>query len=1086
MASEATESSEIRISLLQDGKSRDFPSCATVHGLVDHWVKQNPDIVALTAGSESMTYGELGVQASRLAGYLREQGVRPGSRIGVRLPRGVDAVVAFLAVLKSACVYVPLDPNYPPGRLAFMAEDAQLALTITSDMLHESRGMPVERPHEARNETSPPSDVACVIYTSGSTGEPKGVEIRHESIINLVISADYASFDTSTRFLHACSISFDMAIMEIWTPLLHGGRLVISPAHPLSAGELRLVVRGQRVTDAVLPTALFHRQIEDAPDSFRGLRSLMVGGEPLDGKHAAAALESSPGLRLVNGYGPTETLCYCTYHILGRPEDMAGPVTIGRPAANVRVRVLDSDLHPVPVGAVGELFVGGPGLARGYLRRPELTAERFIQDPQDAGLRLYRTGDLVRWCADGTLAFCGRADNQIKLRGHRIEPGEIETVLQGHGSVARAVVVLREDPPGRPHLAAYVTPQGGRHVDLAELREFLAALMPAHMVPESLEVLQTLPLTVNGKVDVGALPAPVRIRDAALGPVVAPRSAVEEALTVLWQEVLGVGEVSANDSFVAVGGDSLAAMRIVTAMEKRFRVQVPLSALLPDGTIASLAGLISHNAQHNSAQAQAPIRPVPRNGKLPATVGQQGLWFHDLAYPGSTVYSEILPLRLRGPLRAEVLRQCIERLVARHEPLRTALVLEGEQLVQRIGPSGVVLAEVSLTSPERGEALDTALAETVRKTVQPFRVDVGPHIRAHLMRVSEQDHLLLLSMHHASMDGFSANLLFEELALLYRALSSDREPDLEPLKVQFADFAAWQHRQLENGEFESEVAYWQAQLADAPQQVQLPTDLPRPEFPSGRGALAWIHLSGELTGRIDRLARTAGVTRFMLLLAAFQILLSRYTGADDIVVGTAASGRTHPDVEHAVGYFVNVLPLRIRIRAGERFTALLARVRSTVLGAYDHQRLPFPALVKACGQGTGSLTPLVQVAMVNEDVYTHAFRLDEGLTAKFEYFDLGISKYDLTLALISEPGGNGLRVSAEYRTDLFRPATIERFLKHFHNLLQSVTSAPDAPVGQLLLAPVAGQIQARSGINAPASSPSTGRREVTSDMVAEP
>ncbi|MGW1729214.1 amino acid adenylation domain-containing protein [Streptomyces sp. NPDC002306] len=1035
---------------------------------MEQWAKQTPDAVAVTDESKSLTYAELSWQASQLAHFLKERGASPSSRVGVRLPRGIDAITAFLAILKAGCAYVPLDPNYPPDRLAFMSEDAELALTVTPGFLKEIVGTAVSLSCDSSAEAALGSDIAYVIYTSGSTGKPKGIEVCHRSIVDMAMSVNCMQVDRTSRFLHASSISFDAAVLEIWSTLLQGGQLVIAKDGPLSSTELTNLLQGG-VTHAMLPTALFHRQAEEAPESFAGLQTVAVGGEALSADHATVVCRTNPDLRLVNLYGPTEVTVYCTYHVLKGPEGLTDPVPIGRPAANVRLRVLDADLRTVPLGEVGELFVGGPGLARGYLHRPELTAERFISDPQDAELRLYRTGDLVRWQPDGNLVFCGRADNQVKLHGLRIELGEIEAMLRSHTAVARALVTKREDRPGQPYLAAYVTLSKGQQVAIEQLRSHLACKLPAYMMPTVFQLLSALPLTANGKVNVAALPVPSLVRDAGLGPVVAPRSAVEEILVALWQEILAVEEVSVHDGFIAAGGNSLAAMRIASAIGNQFGVQLPLSTLLPEGTIAGLAKLIEHiTAQPGTALNLAPIPRVGRDGKLPATAGQRGLWFHDQTYPGNAVYSEILPLRLRGPLHVGVLRQCIEWLVARHEPLRTALVPDDKYLIQRIrSVDEVVLAEVDLTSLDDDSEREKALGQAVRWAARPFDLARSPHVRAQLIRATEQDHLLVLAMHHTAVDGWSANIMFQELAMVYRTLAAGERPVLEPLRVQFADFAAWQHEQLEQGKFEEKIAYWRKQLADVPRQLLLPTDLSRPEHPSGQGALARARLSGELTSRIDEVARATGTTRYMVLLAAFQVLLARHSSIDDVVVGTPVSGRTHPDFERAVGYFINILPLRTRIQQEERFTDLLARVRSTVLEAYAHQELPFPVLVQACGIETDSLNPLVQVALVPEDVYTHAFALDDQLHAAFEYHDLGISKYDLTLALIPDTGGDGLCINAEYRTDLYQSATIDRLLNHLRILLQSVTTTPDAPVGQLELLPAVERAEVCGGFDGP-------------------
>ncbi|MFE6820760.1 condensation domain-containing protein, partial [Streptomyces sp. NPDC057675] len=759
---------------------------------------------------------------------------------------------------------------------------------------------------------------------------------------------------------------------------------------------------------------------------------------------------------------------YATYHVLTDPEQVPSPVPIGRPAPNVVLRVLDADRQHVAPGMVGELYVGGPGLAAGYLGKPELTAERFIPDPDDPSVRLYRTGDLVSWNADGTLAYRGRIDDQVKLHGYRIEPGEIETVLTEHPQVSQALVVKREDQPGHPYLAAYYTGATHTRVPEAELRRYVSRALPYWMVPHRFVPMEALPLTVTGKVDTAALPQPDETRSELLPALVSPRTATESDIAAVWGEALGLREVGVEDPFAVLGGTSLAAMRIVAAIGKRYEVMVSLSALLPDGTVAGLAEQVEQAQEAGTDDKVAPFPQAPRDGAVPATPGQQGLWFHDQAHPDSAVYSEILPLRLRGALDVGMLRRCLEQLVARHEPLRTALVMNGGQLVQQIRPEAeVVLAQVDLTAVEEGER-QAAVAQAVRWAAgRPFDLAEGPHVRAHLIQLGEHDNLLVLSMHHVAMDGWSANVLFEELAVLYTALGADKQPALHRPPVQFADFATWQQEQLEQGGFDADIAYWRQQLEGAPAQLRLSTDFTRPEQPSGRGALACTRLNGALAGRIDELARATGTTRYMVMLAAFQTILARHTATDDIIVGTPASGRTHPDLDRAVGYFINMLPLRTRVDADISFRQLLGRVRSTVLEAYEHQHLPFPQLLQACGLDTQSLTPLVQVALVPEDVYTHRFMLDERLHAEFEYHDLGIAKFDLTLALIPDDVGDGLRVNAEYRSDLFHPATIERLLGHLHTLLESATRTPDAALAHLGMLTAVERAQVCGGFDGP-------------------
>ncbi|MFI8829159.1 amino acid adenylation domain-containing protein [Streptomyces sp. NPDC053431] len=1047
--------------------AQEFPD-TVVHDMVNRRAQETPDAIALSGVGGEVTYRDLVRQGNRLANHLLSVGVGTGARVGVCLPRGADAVIAFLAVLKAGCAYVPLDPALPRDRLDYMTGDAELATVLTAATLERDRELIAAQPDTAPAVTVTSGDLAYVIYTSGSTGRPKGVQVTHRNIVDLVVGAGYAQLSAGMRHLHAASTSFDMATFEIWVTLITGGRLVVASPAAMTTRQFGELVRTEGITHVQLPTALFHRRVEEDPACLRGLRTVMVGGEAMNAAHATVALRVNPGLRLINGYGPTETTVCATYHVLTDAELVPDPVPIGRPTPNTRIQVLDQDLRPVPVGIPGELYIGGPGLAVGYLGRPELTAERFIADPANPAERLYRTGDLVHWNTDGTLTYQGRADDQIKLHGYRIEPGEIETVLQSHPAVAQALVVKREDRPGHPYLAAYYTSASGTGVPEADLRQHASQALPTWMVPHRFVRLEAMPLTTTGKIDTAALPKPDETRSTLLPALTPPRSDTEGEIADMWREALGLREVGVEDPFTALGGTSLAAMRIAAAVGKRFGVNVPLSALLLDGTIAALADLVEQARATGNENGLVPFPRAGRDSVLPTTPGQQGLWFHDQAHPDSAVYSEIMPLRLRGPLDTGVLRQCLEHLVARHEPLRTALVMDGGQLVQQIRPEPTVtLTQADLTAGEDRKR-DSAVEQAVRSVAaRPFDLAEGPHLRAHLIRLAAQDSLLVLSTHHAAMDGWSANILFEEFTVLYRTLAAGKQPALQRPPVQFADFAAWQHQHLGEDGFAADVAYWQGQLAGVPEQLMLPTDLPRPEQPSGQGALARTQLPGHLIRRIDELARTTGTTRYMVLLITFQILLARHAGSDDIVVGTPASGRTHPDLDRAVGYFINMLPLRTRINTSISFRDLLTQVRATVLEAYEHQQLPFPHLVRACGLDPQSLTPLVQVALVPEDVYTHRFTLDDQLDATFEYHDLGIAKYDLTLALIPDLGGDGLRINAEYRTDLFHPATVERLLDHLHTLLESATTTPDTPVGQLEILPSTERAQVCGGFDGP-------------------
>ncbi|MEV6333067.1 condensation domain-containing protein, partial [Streptomyces sp. NPDC051909] len=571
---------------------------------------------------------------------------------------------------------------------------------------------------------------------------------------------------------------------------------------------------------------------------------------------------------------------------------------------------------------------------------------------------------------------------------------------------------------------------------------------PTHSTPTTYTHLTVIPLTPNGKTDTTALPTPQQGRDVALGPVVEPGSALEGELAELWREILGLERVSVRDGFLALGGNSLGAVHIASRVAQRYGIRLSVDAILSQGTIADLACRIETAGCRDVAVE--PLERVGRCGPLPATVAQQGLWFIEQAHSGRPVYNEVITLRLSGPLDAQVLRQCLHQLVARHEPLRTALsMIDGRlcQQIHRVGETALSEWDVSwLTDDGRQEAIERLVRQTAGRRID---LEVGPFLRAHLVRMSADEHVLLLSMHHTAMDGWSVKVLFADLATLYPAVKNGLTAEQPSPGAQFADFAALQHSELANGAYDESIAYWRHQLADVPQSLQLPTNLPRPDQPSGNGALARTLIPAPVMAEVDQLARATSTTRYMVLLAAFQTLLSRYTAREDILVGTPASGRPHPDLDHTVGYFISMLPLRARISPDTTFRQLLQQVRDTVVQAYAHQ-LPFPRLLEECGVRAESLTPLVQVAMVPQDAYPQAFQIDE-LHATVEYPDPGIAKHDLTLLPIPDAADNGLHVHAEYRTDLFEPDQVERLLGHLCALLQSALGRPDVPMAALTM-----------------------------------
>ena len=1033
----------------------------TVDRLFAGQAAATPDAIALADEDGAITYAELDARANRLARHLRALGVRAGTRVGLCLERSVGMVVATLAILKAGGAYVPLDPAYPAERLAFMLADTAVPVLVTDTRLVDSLpagdaavvlldrdadaiGAESAEPIEAGTNAE---SVVYVMYTSGSTGRPKGIEIPHRGVIRLVKGRDFIDVDPSDVVLQIAPTSFDAATLELWMPLLNGARLALYPPESPSVDGIERAVRRHGITILWLTAGLFHLVVDEKIQALRGVRHIQAGGDVVSPAHARRVLDELPGTALTHCYGPTENTTFTACHRVSTLAEGAATIPIGRPIANTRVYVLDERLRPVPVGVAGELFTGGAGLALGYLNRPELTAEKFVADPFTPGERLYRTGDRVRWKADGTLEFLGRIDTQVKIRGFRVEPGEVEAVLRAHPAVRDASVVVRQDAPGDKRLVAYAVVETESEADGDALRVFLKERLPEYMVPAAVvRMTEPLPLTPNGKVDRRALPAPETA--AAAEGHVAPRTATEEALAGLWAEVLGAPRVGAHDDFFALGGHSLRATQLVSRIRAVFGVELPVRALFEAPTLAALAPRVDAARGVESAAAAEPVRPIPRGGALPLSPAQRRLWFLDRLEPGSTVYNVPVALRLRGALDVAAMERALGEIVRRHEALRTTFATVDGEPVQVIA-DGVGFAlpidDVSRAADAGGEAMRRVRAEAET----PFDLARGPLFRARLLRVSEDDHLLLVVVHHVVSDGWSVGVLFRELAALYAAFREGRPSPLAPLPVQYADFAAWQRTVLNGGAMEAQLAWWRRALDGAPAVLELPTDHPRPAVSGHRGACERTVLPREVSDALHRLGRRRGATLFMTLLAAYQALLSRYAGQDDVVVGSPIAGRTRGETEGLIGFFVNTLALRGDLSGDPTFAELLGRAREATLGAYAHQDLPFERLVEEV-QPERSLrhSPVFQAFFVLQNAAEERPDLP-GLAVERVALEETAAKFDLSLS--ATEGEDGLRCALYYDAGLWEPATVRRMLDQLGVILSGVAADPDRCVSDLLL-----------------------------------
>jgi amino acid adenylation domain-containing protein len=1061
-----------RHQLLQEWSNADPApgSPATLDALFAAQAAERPDAPALVWDGGALTYGELASRAGRLARRLRALGVGPEVTVGLCLERSPRAVTAILAVLRAGGVYVPLDPSYPEERLAHLVADARprvlLAETATAGrlpggvaaiLLDESEA---EVGKEGEPEPGVTADnLAYVMYTSGSTGRPKGVAVPHRAVVRLVRESTFARLGPGECLLQLAPLSFDASTLEIWGALLHGGRLAFPPPGRASLEELGGTVERHGVSLLWLTAGLFHQIAEPGAEPaeggplsrLRGVRQLLAGGDVLSPAHVRRALEALPGLTLVNGYGPTENTTFTCCHSMTDPAQVGDPVPIGRPIGRTRVHLLDAGLEPVSTGVPGELWTGGDGLARGYVGRPDLTAERFVPDPFGGlpGGRLYRTGDLARFRADGVVEFLGRIDRQVKIRGFRIEPGEIEEALRRHPDVAEAVVLIRQETPGDKRLVAYVLPRPGRQPGEAELRAFLQGSLPDFMVPAVLTRVEELPLDPNGKVDRRSLERlELAPQDAEEEAAVLPVGPVEELLAGLWAEVLRRERIGRHDDFFALGGHSLLATQVVSRVRQTFRVELPLQRLFEAPTIAELAAVVRDAAPEESVQAP-PILPVPRDGDLPLSFAQQRLWVLDSFEPGSATYNIPAAVRLRGRLEPAWLEAACREIARRHEALRTRFAWRTDGPVQVVEPEPrVALPRVDLAALPGQACAEEARRLAAAEAARPFDLAAGPLLRTSLVRLGEEDHLALVTFHHIVSDGWSMGVFLAELAALYGALSRGEASPLPELPVQYADFAVWQRSWLAGDVLEAELAYWRQQLAGVPGQLDLPTDRPRPAVQTYRGHRLAVDLPRELAEALTALGRREGATLFMVLLAAFQALLGRLVRRDDVVVGTPIAGRNRREIEGLIGFFVNTLVLRVGLDGDPGVRELLERARRVSLDGYAHQNIPFERLVEELHPERDlSFHPLFQVMLALQNPPRGSFALP-GLTLETLPSEGGTSKFDLTLSL--QEGESGLRGSLEYNSDLFDAATLERWMGSFRVLLEALAAcAPEQRLSTL-------------------------------------
>ncbi|MCW3466344.1 non-ribosomal peptide synthetase [Chitinophaga nivalis] len=1012
----------------------DFPADRSIVSLFEEQVQATPDKTALIFENIQLTYRELNEQANRLARFLQTTyGVQPGMLVGIQCARSEWQVITVLGILKAGGAYVPVDMAYPAQRIAHIVADSQCKVLVNEEVLAAFKAVSHAYTPDNLQVDIAADQLAYVMYTSGSTGQPKGVMVEQRSVVRLVKGANYYRFTGDEIWLATSAAAFDVTTLEYWGALLHGGKLVLCTQDVLlDTTQLAAVLQEQQISIVWFTAGWLHQLIEEDLEMFRGLKTILAGGDKLSPDHINALHARYPELEIINGYGPTENTTFSlTYRITSALSD----IPIGKPVSNSTVYILDPLQQLSLPGAIGEICVGGYGLSQGYLNNPALTAEKFVANPLVPGTLMYKTGDLGRWLPDGNIAFAGRKDDQVKIRGFRIEPGEIENTLLAYPPVEAAIVVVRTDAAGEKQLVAYVT--GKEQLDITALRAALGQTLPAYMIPAYFMQLEQLPLTPNGKTDRHNLPDPVGTAVLSAVTYIAPRNATEQQLAAIWTEVLSRTDIGVKDNFFDLGGHSLKATRLAGRIYQAFEVKLALKELFINPVLEQQAALISKSLK----TAYIAIPQAQEQTYYPLASAQQRLFFLQELTPDSLAYNMPMIHYLGHTIDRPRMRTALQRLVARHESFRTAFVYVEGALMQQVHPEvPVVLEEYSCVQADF-EACMNAF-------IRPFALNTAPLLRAAIVHVKELGYVWIADLHHVISDGTSHQILMDDFLQLYQGI------ELPPLRLQYRDFALWQRDRLENGAQETQLAYWKSRLAGGIPKLNFPTDYARPAAFTYEGDTHVFTIPAALTAKIREFGRQQQGTLQMTLLAALNILLYKYTGQDDVLIGCPIANRHHADLDKIVGMFMNTLIMRTSIDGEQPFTDYYRQLVADSITAYEHQDVQFEELVDHLRvERDPSRNPVFDVVMMVQNFATGAIDgsallgADTAALDKLAWGGLKVSKFDMSW-LVAE-WETEIEIHLVYYSAIFHPDTIRRLSGHFLQILEVVLAQPQIALSRI-------------------------------------